>query len=142
MISGKLRHRITVYEQTLTADGFGGWVETYSVKGLCWAEVLQQDGEAEQYTQRRIDEIASWTVKTRKNIGFTIELTDVILYKARYLRIQSIKDTIGKGFEIVMSCRSIGSDEITITADTGDLFTQGGLQIYNQAGTPLFSQAG
>jgi len=142
MISGKLRHRITVYEQTLTADGFGGWIETYSVKGLCWAEVLQQDGEAEQYTQRRIDEIALWVVKTRKNIGMTIGLTDIIKYKDYYFRIQSKKDTIGKGFELTFNCRSIGSDEITITADDGDLYTQAGTLIYNQAGQPLFSQAG
>jgi head-tail adaptor len=116
MKAGELKHRIKVYSKNNPDDNCGGQIETFTLKGECWCQVSGNDpsGNDEQYHDRKIETINSYKIKTRFNIGFEFDQTDVIMFDTRLMRIQGITNIIEGDFRFSVLVYEIESDSVVI----------------------------
>ena len=143
MKAGALRHRISVFYQSLSSDGCGGYIESYITRGNCWAEIAPFDptSNTEQYHDRRITSVEGVRAKTRHNIGFDFLLTDVIVFKDQLYRIQGITNALDKDFKYSLFLYKIERDSVEFGFISG-LFSQQGNAMYNQDGNAMYNQTG
>jgi len=147
--SGKLRHRIQGWKQVLTptVPDCGSFDETYTIKGTVWAEVagFRNPPSEEQYHDRSIVQVKQFKIRTRHNIGFVWEPTDIITVgifpnQTALLRIQAATDILENDYEWNLRAYEIERDSVVFNAP--GVFTQEGLRMYSQEGEILYTQAG
>jgi len=140
MKANQLRQRIQVFQQILGDDTCLGVDETFVSKGSCWAEVKSRNPAIndEQFHDRRIVAVKQYNIKTRFNIGFSFEETDIIVFKGNVLRIQGITNVIDHDFQFQIMCHQIERDSVKF----GGLLTQAAENIFTQVGEPVFDQLG
>ena len=143
MKAGLLRHRISCYQQNLAPDGCGGFEEEFSLRGNCWAKVSPAEfpSNEEQYHDRSIVMVKGIKIRTRNNIGFVFQPTDIIIFRDLLFRIQAISDIDFRGFKYELYCFEIERDTVKF-GSIGGLFTQEGLKVYNQEGLIVYDQSG
>ena len=61
-----LRHRVTFEKQVRTADGAGGWTETWATDRTCWAKVAPLSGR-ERVSAMQLEHPVSHRITVRYN---------------------------------------------------------------------------
>lgn len=96
---GKLRHRIQIQERTLSQDGYGDALPTWTTVARRWAEVLPEaGGETWQAEQQR--PYVSGQIRIRAWPGLTTKHR-IILY-GRTLNVESVTDVEEFGTEMLI----------------------------------------
>lgn len=90
MRAGELRHRITIQRQTVTRDGYGAEVPTWSTLATVWAKVVTTSGteaiDAAQVASATLTHEV--TIRWRSDVAPTMQ----ILWGTRTLTIRAVID--------------------------------------------------
>ena len=112
------RHYITVQRLQKTADGEGGFIET-------WYDLKSFFASFNSISEKQLFEYRSINVETThicKFNGLIDNVTEVdrIYFKERYFEILTIADIQERGFEILAQCKeiSVSGDESQTTTST------------------------
>lgn len=107
MNSGNLNDRVIVQQVAITADGFGGIVETWTTLGTVWADVRAPRG-AERAITAAAQELATvdYIVRCRYLPGLS-PANHRIIHDGRTLDILSVVDPTGRRATMHLSCRAI-----------------------------------
>jgi SPP1 family predicted phage head-tail adaptor len=105
MSIGDLNQRITIQSQTRTADGMGGWTETWATLATVWAavwpvsarEILKAGQTSMEITHR---------IKIRYRAG--VDPSYRILFGTRYFSIMSIINVGERGEWLELLCKENG----------------------------------
>jgi SPP1 family predicted phage head-tail adaptor len=110
MKAGRLRHRVTIQQQTITPDGMGGGNETWSNVATVWADVTTSQGnigmnmEAVVSDQTRTVNMFRVRIRYRSGIGTNMRL----LHRGRVLEVLSIANIDERNREMILLCREGG----------------------------------
>jgi SPP1 family predicted phage head-tail adaptor len=107
MQAGKLRHRVTIEEATLTRDGFGGQVETWAEWITCWASVEPLQGR--EFLEGRREEAGVDTrIRIRYRSGVLPGMR--VTWGDHTYDIESVIEPESRRRELVLMCREWGLD--------------------------------
>jgi len=142
MKAGKLDKRIDIFNQILVSDGCGGYIETFSFLGSCFAGIAGffEAGNDERFVDRKITAIKTYKVTVRHNIGMTIKDSDIIRYGDLILRINGQTNKEEGNYTISLNCTQIAFDQVVLV-ETG-LFNQEGEEMFSQEGFGAYNQLG
>lgn len=106
MQSGRLRHRVTIQQQTVTRDAYGGEVVTWGTLAEVWALCLPLTGR-ERYISAASQQLSdlSYGVRIRHRTDVNPKMR--VAWDAKLLDIQLVQDPTGRGEEMVLLCRDI-----------------------------------
>jgi SPP1 family predicted phage head-tail adaptor len=108
MEAGKLRHKLTIQQKTITTDAFGGAIETWSDMAVnVWASVEPLSGR-ELATAQSV--YAETTVKITMRYLSSVIPAMRIVFEGRFYNIQSVVDVDMRHRELIILC-SEGSNE-------------------------------
>lgn len=102
MQAGKLRHRVTIQEQSTARDTFGQRVDTWTTVATVWASVEPLQGR-EFLDGRSLEAEISLRVRMRYRSG--VEPTMRLSWGGRIFEIVAITSTEERGRELVLMCR-------------------------------------
>ena len=85
MVIGKMRDKVSVYQEVTTPDGMGGETAVLNLKGIYWAEVTAMGGDKDDDSARQ-----AYRVRMRNN---GIKIKDVIVFRGGTITIQSVLDS-------------------------------------------------
>jgi SPP1 family predicted phage head-tail adaptor len=91
--SGDLRERISFYNSSLSADGYGGFYSTAGLAYTCWAKVTNLSGSRQNSEDQMVIK-NQWEVIIRDNPLVTITKSMHIVYAGQTLIIDSIIDAL------------------------------------------------
>lgn len=76
MSIGKFRHRITIEQQGLAADGYGGSSEAWTTFLACWAEITEAK-PYEKFVGQKLNHQVTHRVRIRQNaaVSSTMRIT-------------------------------------------------------------------
>ena len=103
MQSGRLRERVTIQQQSITRDSYGGEVINWTTFASVWASVLPA-ASGERFIRGAVQELAkiTHTVRIRYRAGITPKMR--ISWDGRLLYVQTITDPTGRRAELVLMC--------------------------------------
>lgn len=104
----RLRHRITIQELVLTADGQGGFVESWSDFATVWASV-EPKSSSERFFSQQLQDVYDHEVYVRKMDGIKAEMR--FTFRNRVFQIKSIEHVDNeRNFFLKLKCQeNVGS---------------------------------
>ena len=103
--AGRLRHRITIQQNTPTRDAHGGEVDSWGAVTTVWAEISPLNGK-EYFTAKQETAEITHKVRLRYNnalSGITPKMR--VLFGSRTLDIESAINPQERNKEIILMCR-------------------------------------
>lgn len=110
MKAGKLRHRVTIQTRTISQDGYGDAVETWTSGDTVWAEVtplLTATREAFVAQSETRSARQTLQVRMRWRDGLTPAGTR-LLWDGETLDVESVMDPDGRHAELIVLCYARG----------------------------------
>jgi len=101
MRSGELRHRVTIQAKSITQNGFGEPVETWSDVATVWASVQPLAGR-EYFQAQQIK--ADITLRIRMRYRSGIQPAMRLLFESRVFEIQAVIDPDERHRELELLC--------------------------------------
>lgn len=89
MFSSRLRHRVTLQEETRTSDGQGGYVRSWSDLCGLWAEITpiySTDKQRESVVGEQLQDMVTHKITLRYRAGITARQRIVFNGRALYIR--------------------------------------------------------
>jgi SPP1 family predicted phage head-tail adaptor len=107
VIIGRLRHRVTIQQPTVSRDSAGSPTRTWATLGTVWAEVRTPQG-FEQAAQEAGQVKASLTHTVRlRRPDFAITPACRVRWGSRALEVQSVSDPDNRGEAQILLCSEI-----------------------------------
>lgn len=104
MRAGRLRHRITIQQKSVSQDAYGEEDATWSTYLQTWASVEPLEGR--EYMEGRAQaQAVSHRVLMRHRDGVTAEMR--VLHGSRVLQIESVLNTRERDEELELMCREM-----------------------------------
>lgn len=91
--AGDLRERISFYNSSLSADGYGGFYSTGQLSFTCWAKVTNLSGSRQNNEDQMVIK-NEWEIIIRFNPLITVNKSMFISYNGQTLIIDSIIDAL------------------------------------------------
>jgi len=105
MQAGKLRHRVTIQQKSVTQNSYGEEIVTWAELATVWASVEDLSGR-EFYEARQVP-AAEVTTRVRIRYRSDVEPTMRIVHGGRTLEIVFVLDPEGRRRETVLMCREL-----------------------------------
>jgi len=103
---GRLRHRITIQQQTVTRDAYGGEVIAWSDVATVWALLTPVRGQERQLTAAaQVQATMIYQVRIRYRADIHPKMR--ILWGTRVMDIEHMVDPTGRTAETIMLCRDV-----------------------------------
>lgn len=103
---GRLRHRITIQQQTVTRDAYGGETISWDTYATVWAQVTPASGR-ERFINAGAQEYATVDYKVRIRYRSDIDPKMRISWGTKILDIESVQDPTGYTAELILLCRDV-----------------------------------
>ena len=104
MVTGDLRHRVTIQRLSITKDSLGGVVETWVDFKTCWAKVQPVSGR-EYWEAKKANAEVSIRVTMRHTAGILPNMR--LFHAARFLEIVVVRDIDERNREMVLLCKEL-----------------------------------
>lgn len=104
---GDLRHRVTLESKSVTRDGYGGEVETWSTVATCWAAVEPLVGR-EFLEGRRLEAEVNTRIRIRYRSGVVPGMR--ITWGSHTYDIEAVQEVESRRRELRLMCREWGVD--------------------------------
>lgn len=107
MLTGKLRHRVTLQANTPSQDSYNEPIDSWANVATVWGEVRQQSGR-EALSNATDQEVSTlmYTVVTRYRSDITINpYTHRWVWGTKVLDILAVRDPDGRSRTVVSECR-------------------------------------
>lgn len=104
MRAGRLRHRITIEEKTVTQDAFGEPDATWSTYVKAWARVTPLTGREYMEAQAQSQSV-SHEVRMRHRDGVTPEMR--MVHGGRVFDIEAVLNEEERDRELILMCREM-----------------------------------
>lgn len=104
MKAGKLRHRITLQNRTITPSGYGDNTVTYTDIATVWAAVMPLRGR-EYWSAQQIKATTTHEVEIRHRSDVGPE--DRVAFGSRYFTIDSVVNPEERGIKTVLLCSEV-----------------------------------
>jgi len=104
---GRLRHRVTIEERSVTRDEFGGEVVTWSTFATCWAEISPFQGREFLEGRRLETELDTW-IRIRYRSGVLPGMR--VVWGDRTYGIEFVLHHDTGQRELRLMCRELGLD--------------------------------
>jgi len=101
MQAGRLRHRITVQKKSVTRDGFGAEVISWTKHVDAWGSIEPMRGR-EYMEAKQVQAGVDTRIRLRFQAGITPGMR--VLYGSRTFDIQSVINVLEKGAECQLMC--------------------------------------
>lgn len=138
MRAGKLRHRVSVQENTPTTDGQGGntyvWANVSTFDNVA-AEIVPAS-ESEEQAGGKVKATVAHEVSMRYKAGITTAMR--VLFRGRILAIKGVQNVAERGREMVLRCVEIVGDLLVFS---GTAAVSGGQTVIAATGNQVFSGA-
>jgi SPP1 family predicted phage head-tail adaptor len=103
---GRLRHRITIEQATVTRDAYGGETLTWGTYATIWALVTPVRGQERQISAAA-QELATLAYQVRMRYRSDIDPRMRVVWGTKVLDIESIYDPTGRYAELILLCRDV-----------------------------------
>lgn len=98
---GKLRHQITIQQNTRSSDGSGGYSYTWSTFATIWGSVSPPNAR-QRFFADRLEHNITHVVVIRYMSGITSDMR--ISHDGRYLQIHGIRNPDERGISLELMC--------------------------------------
>lgn len=140
MRTGKMGHRIEVFEKQLIDDGYGGDDVIWNSIGEIWCNV-EVEGGVEEYNNDKVTWISKYIIECRAWTYIDWSTDKICNYEGILLFIRGMADVKQQGNRFYVKGRRGNPSDFNFAIDTG-VFSQNGSEAFDQLGRPIFNQSG
>lgn len=99
LLASLLRHRITIEQPVLVADGQGGYTKSWSPFAMVWARMIPASGSENRNTQQLASEV-NYRATVRYRDGITSAMR--INWNGRLFNIRTVSDPDGLKINLIL----------------------------------------
>lgn len=99
LLASLLRHRITIEQPVLVADGQGGYTKSWSTFATVWARITPAGGNENASTRQQVPEI-NYRIVLRYRDGITSAMR--INWNSRLFNIRTVSDPDGLKINLIL----------------------------------------